>query len=1385
VLYFEFRGFKQVKSGNRQNIHRFVRLDLEKLLFGDHPVCLLRESGTVGRKPSKREEFFFEDEDQARNAAVEFVREVQTRGFVLTGPDPWFDEVLVRANSGLDQPEESGPPETPLPVEPLLETKADSEPVLEVVEEPASRPEPLPGPKLGFQDVPLPSGIAPGVIDPDPYLEPAPSFESDPVEYVPEPPPDYEIPYFDYDEELQHHGEPPPIPDYEPEPPPDLDYSAPEVQFPDPVEEMDTTYLPLLDEVKAPPVQTQPPHGNTGDVYDFQVPAPLSRAQDFLQVHTSNHLPVLLEKMARELALKPLHPRENELILVQSLGMSRWVTLELARQHGISASHEMPFPATFFEELSAKVLDEATPQENPFSDRQLLTWLIFRMLPECLREPLFSPLAGYLNHDPGGRKRYQLATRVAACLDDYQVYRPDFPTAWEALKEAGPDSPHRDWQAELWRRLVKQAGTQTRLARFARLLRTLAKNDNLEAVLPRRISVFGLSNLPPLFIHLLGALARHIPVSVYFVSPTWHYWGDIQSQREQARMLRRFRRNRDQPRHMEKGNALLASFGGQGRDFFKLLEDADTSGAAWHTLDFIVPHYDSMLHALQADVLKLVDRTARAQHDPFGVNPDDRSIQIHSCHSPMREMEVLRDQLLESFAADPELKPHEVLVMVPDIRVYTPYIQAVFGVEHSGSPRLPFSLADRSLSQENPLTAAFLRTLQVARGRLGSTEVLELLEEPAVRRRFEIDEEDLSAIRVWIEETRIRWARDGAQRRSDFDLPPLDANSWMAGLNRLLMGYATGAVDELVSGVLPYGEDTAGHVNLLGSTITFAETLFRFVRPLRRSHPLATWSRILTDLINVFFTPNGLEEEEALQMLRDAARGLETAQLVAAMDEPVGLPVVRDHLERMFADDGLAAGFISGRITFCALKPMRTIPFKVVCIGGLNNGDFPRQSGVTSFNLIGAAPRVGDRSPREDDRYLFLETVLAAGNRLILSYLGRSITDNSDMVPSVVVNELLDYLDGAYYCPDGVAARDFVVTEHPLQAFSQNYYNGSDPRLFSYCLENYHAAGIQSGLEARPFLEGRLEAEEGPLALEIEKLIAFWAEPCRFFCQRILHLYLPQKGDAPDEAEPFSLSGLDRYKLHDLILERRFRFGQADEQAVVDASGLAPPGELGVATYIREQENLDPLFAELESWEQGRTELFELVGSDWRMSGFLDGLGRELRLQYRPGMIRPKDLVSGWISHLVLNVLSGQGLVATPSRSLLIGLGKAKNGPRPVLRTSFQPVANALEILDQLVAGYRLGCCAPPPLFTRTSHTYAKARWDRENKGSRSQPMDQAHRIWSGGKYPGPVLPESLDPYVRLCFRGKEPLREEEEAFKHQAVSLWYPLFKSTREEQS
>ena len=1060
---------------------------------------------------------------------------------------------------------------------------------------------------------------------------------------------------------------------------------------------------------------------------------------------TSHRPAILLERLAHDLGTTPLGPFDEETIVVQSLGMERWIQHELARRHGCAASLRFPFPAAFCHWLAKRLAPDGQGTDDRFQ-RDALTWRILDLIENGIAdEAAFAPIRRFVRGDGAdaseSRKRLGLAARLAARFDDYQLYRHEQLLSWEQGQELGQIGSATRWQGELWRRLcTPERGPDDavqppmHLARwFANAATHLQDAVTPPAGLPPRVSVFGITTLPPLFVDLLRALARWIPVRLYVLAPPHATWRDD-----------------DVP------NPLFAAFGHASRDLLSLC----TVGAT------VEEHYDSSkseektaLARLQDDVRDGLARGREAgQHPPVVLDPRDSSLSVHVCHSELREMEVLRDQIFAAFASDATLRPHDVLLLVPDVATYAPFVEAVFGTPEPGLPRIPHHVADEPVAHESSLVDGALRILRLVGARWTAAEIVSLLELPAVRAAAGVDEDASSRIFDWVEETRIRWGRDGRMRSEVFQVPPFESNSWRAGLDRLIIGYAVGPQEALVGDVLPCAGHTIGDPEVLGAFAQWVDLLFETLDAWRSPRSLAAWAGELTTAFERFLAPEGDEEKAAFDQLIASVRELRRFADVSRDDRVVDVGVVRDWLERALSDESAGAGFLTGGMTVCALKPMRAIPFRVVAVAGLDDDSFPRSARRAPYDLLEIEHRAGDRNIRADDRQLFLDTLLSARDRLILTYVGRSARDNSERAASVVLAELLDVVDRSFHVPDenGVArrARAAVIVEHRLQPFSTAYYDGSNSRLFSYSRVNATASeALASTKKAEPFCATPLVIDSAaPLEIRLRDLIACWRNPSRFFCEHVLGLRLAKDGMPLDDCEPMVLDGLERYGIHERLLQRELagRRCADQERAEAVASGILPAGALASVTFQVLASEIAPFLERVGQRTFLDPVSLDITGDGWRLTGRLDGITAAGRTQIRASLIKSKDLIAAWISHVALT--QARGAV----RSHVLGT----NG-----ELDFDVVVDPRAVLEQLIEGYRQTLQSPIPVFEQASYDWFHARHKGQQQALAAarigyNPNDRDHRAH-----------DLDDPYVALCWRGRDPIADA--AFEQWSDTLW------------
>jgi exodeoxyribonuclease V gamma subunit len=1075
----------------------------------------------------------------------------------------------------------------------------------------------------------------------------------------------------------------------------------------------------------------------------------------FMVVH-GNRLDELRSLVVSWMRRYPLTPLENEVALVQSNGIAQWLKLALAEDAqdddlggcGIAAAIDVQLPGSFMWQLYRAVLGKDEIPETSLLDKAPLTWRLMRLLPALINQPHFEPLQRFLTADTDLRKRYQLSERLADLFDQYQVYRADWLEDWAAGKhqlknvrgEVKPLKPENCWQAELWRALLHDVGAegmaQSRAGVHQRYIERINSLTDSPPGLPARVIVFGISSLPAQALEALAGLARFSQVLLCVHNPCRHHWADIVADKDLLRHeYKRQSRKAGMPVTLnpdalhQHAHPLLAAWGKQGRDYINLLDSYDDPNSYRSIfrdgrIDLFSdsdPH--TILNQLQDDILELRPLGETRELWPAVDLKTDRSIRFHVAHSAQREVEVLHDQLLARFSKDPDLRPRDIIVMVPDIDSYAPHIRAVFGqLDRDDRRFIPFTLADQGQRGRDPLLIAVEHLLKIPDSRFPVSEILDLLDVPALRARFGIDERDLPTLHRWIEGAGVRWGLN-AEQREGLGLPEaLEQNSWHFGLRRMLLGYAVGA-GVAYEGIEPYDEIGGLDAALIGPLVALIDALQVAHNELSQAATPPVWGARLQALMQLFFAAESEHDDYLLGQLETLRETwLETCETVGLLEE-LPLTVVREAWLAGLDQGRLSQRFLAGSVNFCTLMPMRAIPFKIVCLLGMNDGDYPRAQPPLDFDLMGSDYRPGDRSRREDDRYLLLEALLSARDQLYISWVGRSIRDNSERPASVLIGQLRDHLASGWRLADAVGPEDEkkrdpgqqllhkLTLEHPLQPFSAKYFQES-MEFFSFAREwqVLHEAIADVG-ETQTLVK---HEQEEPLSLM--QLQDFLRNPVKhFFSQRLKIFFEVAEAPLADE-EPFVLDALERYGVSDSLLQAALTDPEHTDESLraqatrLQASGLLPMAGFGT---LLQDELIEPLPDLVQRYQNLLFKWPERLNSALPVSyehqgialdGWLDGLYQNAQNQLLavtaiPNAIGGKKarkwhrLTKPWVTHLVACACElplTTALVASDDTLVLAPLDKN----------------TACRTLNDLLLAWQHGMQRPLPVAVQTAFAW-------------------------------------------------------------------------------
>ena len=1072
-------------------------------------------------------------------------------------------------------------------------------------------------------------------------------------------------------------------------------------------------------------------------------------------------------------------------ILIPQPAMRRWLQKTLAEAHGIAANLQFLTPGEFVQTALAANLPNSS--DAAVGEATVLRWRLWSQLadPRVAQEPVFAPVQALLAAPTTSTQRslaaWALAGELAAAFEKYQAWRRDWLRRWDQ----GADRD--DWQAELWRRASR--GLSHRGARLdAYLSRFSEAGDAAPAGLPARVFAFGCQNVSPDVLRVIASSARAGTLHFFFLSPVRGWWGDLRTAGE---------RLRDAPTTVfdDDENPLLRANGAAGRDFVRTLFSYDVVHPSWELPLYAPPdpvRKAGLLHRLQRDLLE-----RRPPPEPGAALPvfavpalaeraqRDRSLQVHACHTRLREVQVLHDQLRDLLEHDPTLQPRDIAVLTPDVDAYAAAIHAVFGAAGSGdtstpvSRFIPYAIADGSAQAGQPLVAAFGRLLALPTARFTVNEVLELLCLPAIAERFGLQATDIDRLHEPLRVAGVRWGLD-ARHRETLAAPAESAYTWAWALDRLLLGHASGD-DADLAGVAPLPILEGDALRRLDALLQGLRALARLQQQFGRAQTAEQWrtrlAQALDDLLPVRLSD--LDDQRAREWLQLQIARFGEQTTAAAIDAALPPEIVRAWFQSALNEDDTRPPFLTGGVTIARMVPLRLIPFRVICLLGMNDGDYPRRDPIGSLNRLSAAlptasRRVGDRSIRDDDRGLFLQLFAAAGDCFYLSYLGADPRTGDELPPSVVVAELLEVAARYFGNPGDALAR--LTVRQPLQPFSADAFGRGDARRIGYdadwrpATEQLEAARLPP---AAFFSElAATSRSDAGSVISHDELYRALANPAKTFLRHRLGLRLNEIDQRLPEVEPFD--GNDGLRRH--ALEQRVFAALVATTASIDrealrrrllAEGRIAPGAAGAQETDEIVQALTTSAAQWRRWAQGAatTRGFELALGEHTLTGTLDNIFRDGLLQFRAGKAHGRNQLQLGLDALVWSALGEPRSI----HRLVTG-----EGPRQISPLSPDDACRALTTMIDTLRQARK---RPLPFMPRAAFAYAQAR--RADK-SEDRAWQLAFEHWRTREGYG----EGQDVWVRLALRGNDPFDDVDgemaRQFREFAHGVFDPLLAMT-----
>jgi len=1089
-----------------------------------------------------------------------------------------------------------------------------------------------------------------------------------------------------------------------------------------------------------------------------------------LHLHRAERTDLLADGLGALLADPLPDPFAEELVLVPARGVERWLSQRLshalgcgpgrASQDGVCAGVAFRSPASLIAGITG------ADDDDPWSP-DALTWPLLDAIDHSLDQPWCRTLATHLGHfDTGPEaelrrgRRYSVARRLAGLFAAYASQRPHLLADWLDGRPGELDADLA-WQPELWRAVVGLVASDPPHIRHRKTVDRL-RHGPID--LPARLSWFGHTRLALTDVELLDALAAHHDLHLWLPHPSDQLW------RALAGVHGAVPRHADDSRHVVR-HPLLQTL---GRDLRELQRALPAERATDEYLGAQGAAPDTLLGWLQSDIAADAVRPAGR-----ALAAADRSVQVHSCHGPARQIDVLREVLLGLLQDDPTLEPRDIVVMCPDIETYAPLIVAGFGLGElaaEGHPahRLRVRLADRSPTQTNPLLGVAEQLLTIAGGRAAATEVLNLAQAAPVRARFGFTDDDLDAITAWVHDSGIRWGFD-KEHRAPYGLADILHNTWRFGLDRILSGVAMSDDSQAWLGTaLPLDDVGSDTVELAGRLAEYVSRLRYAVDSLDGPRSLAEWIDALTDGVDMLTRVRADDAWQPGQLRREFTTVLE--QSGSRVSAVLRLPDVRALLSGRLAGRPTRANFRTGALTVCTMVPMRSVPHRVVCLLGLDDGVFPRSGRTDGDDVLARAPMTGERDTRSEDRQLLLDAICAAADTLVITYTGADEHSGHSRPPAVPLAEVLDALDRTTPAP----VRTRVVVHHPLQTFDiRNVTPGAlvPGQPFTFDPTALVAAVAATGEQRppRPFFADPLpEPPHEDVALT--DLLTFFHDPVKGFLGALDYLLPRQVEDINDEM-PVEINALEEWTVGDRMLRDMVKGMPPDTAANAEwRRGTLPPGRLGMRKALEIRDRAADLARAALKHQRPEVDAYDVdvdLGDGRRLSGTVTPVFGGSTVSVTYSKLSPNHLLQAWIPLVALSAV-------TPGvdwSALCIGRAREDGVvAQRLLGTPLTPVETVRELVHLYDAGRR----EPLPLPLRTSCAWAEsrrsakdpvkaatARW-RSERFSRGEDAEPAHeRIWGQGAPLNVLLGEP---------RPGEEFAGESTRLGALAARLWLPL---------
>ncbi len=1096
-----------------------------------------------------------------------------------------------------------------------------------------------------------------------------------------------------------------------------------------------------------------------------------------LTIYRSNKAEWLAEILGQELRLNPPKITEEVDIIVNTWPTSRWLSENLSIINNINALVKFPFPGTYLKKLVSVILEIEPIGKDPW-ERNYLVWNIMELLPELMERKEAEIIKTWIGKSQKENEEininlWDLANNIAEMFDEYILYRPDIIKQWlgkkseKRLKDLTVNK-HALWQATLFKLLHEKIKKDPFCIQVEKAIEVLKNGDVSKLDYPKNLYIYGITSLAPLQIDLIQALSKIIHIKVYLISPCNDLWQRCEVRRK------KFSDTWNTPPDKQwllESPRLEAFLGRMGAEFQQLLEGSGEYQLGKRNEEDIFAlsaeiasnkgKKPTLLEQLQQELISTEIETVLTKEK------SDISLLFLKSSGKYRQVELIRDQILQFLANNKNLQPRDILIMTPQIDSYAPIFSSVFNNINQDTTPLPWVITDRGQEDKIGLIHFVLNLLEISANRLTASNFEILLANPALQKQLNISFEEISSIIESLQSAGFTWGLNSTERYGE------EAHSLSWCLERLLLGLVlpNNPIDGL-NNISPYSENIS-NTEIIKSWSIISK-LYNYIEEIRSKRTCNEWIKLLTALIKDFFNDGGEWAWEAQQLLNIVNN---LGEIAEECELEIDCLVIKDIITKALSYTNGKFGHRTGKLTISALEPMRAIPHEIIIIMGLESSSFPRIENRRSFNLLDKKRRLGDPNQYDKDRYALLEALISTRQNLLLAWNSKDLKTGEEFEPPSPIQQWLSYLKIKL----GANTLKEIVIEAPANPLDHfNFIKNTHSQIISCDKKN---------LKARECINKSIPIKRISLALPLNwkdpegnKDTSYSYEKTKEWLLNPQITWLKENEiksreyiNLREDNDLLEFTELDRYKL----IKNRLENTDVEElnnmkkdisfwKQNYTGTGVFPPKGSGLIEEELLEERWDNLISTIN--DIGKITKRVIKTKDFESEFYFGG---DNLILIEIGNLKYKTLMNGWINHLYFSANASLN-----SKTIIISKKTSSdNKVNFEITKEIEPINKKeatiiIDNLSKIAASGRENCWPIPP---ESGLFYALAKGKGINK------MKQVFKKkWEGDFY---IKGERESLAMQLCF-GRECKSStflDYEYFDDILMSLYKPILRNIK----